>query len=537
VLTALAALLVLAALVAPTGAGVLTPAAFLRIPVEGLVGVAVLLVLPGRTRRVAAVLAGVVLGLLAILRIFDAGFSAVLTRPFDPLIDWALLGAGVEFLTSSVGRAGAVGAVLAAVVLAVALLVLMALSVLRLTRLAVGYRGPTTRAVAVLTPIWVACALLGTQIVPGVPVASRSAAALARDHALQVHEGLLDREVFAAAAAADPFRHTPADELLTALRGKDVVFSFVESYGRDAIEDPEFASQVGAVLDEGNRRLDAAGFAARSAFLTSPTAGGGSWLAHATFLSGLWVDDQQRHDILAAGDRLTLTSAFRRASWRTVAVMPGTTGEWPEAAFYGYDQVYDFPRLGYRGPDLGWATVPDQYTLSAFERSEHGPADRPPLMAEIALVSSHAPWPLIPPVLDWNEVGDGSVFHTMTNGEPRDAVWAKGPAHVRAEYRRSIEYSLNTLISWVRTHGDDDLVLVFLGDHQPLPAITGAGASHDVPITIVARDPAVLDRIAGWGWHDGLKPAPHAPVWPMDAFRDRFLTAFGPQDGPTPAPH
>jgi hypothetical protein len=78
----------------------------------------------------------------------------------------------------------------------------------------------------------------------------------------------------------------------------------------------------------------------------------------------------------------------------------------------------------------------------------------------------------------------------------------------------------------VQTYGDDRLVLIFLGDHQPAPIVTGAGASRDVPITIVTRDRAVLDRISGWGWQDGLKPGPQAPVWPMDAFRDRFLTAF-----------
>jgi hypothetical protein len=58
--------------------------------------------------------------------------------------------------------------------------------------------------------------------------------------------------------------------------------------------------------------------------------------------------------------------------------------------------------------------------------------------------------------------------------------------------------------------------------------VVGATASHDVPISVVARDPAVLDRIAGWNWTAGLEPAPGAPVWPMSAFRDRFLTAFGP---------
>jgi hypothetical protein len=85
----------------------------------------------------------------------------------------------------------------------------------------------------------------------------------------------------------------------------------------------------------------------------------------------------------------------------------------------------------------------------------------------------------------------------------------------------------------VETYGDDNLVVVFLGDHQPAPVVTGEGASRDVPITILARDPAVLDQISGWGWQDGLKPNPRAPVWRMDAFRDRFLTAFGPQTRPT----
>src|SRR6266542_1642159 len=63
VTTALACLLVLFALIAPNRLSDLTPGAFLRIPVEGLVGVALVLVLPERARRVAAVLVGVALGL------------------------------------------------------------------------------------------------------------------------------------------------------------------------------------------------------------------------------------------------------------------------------------------------------------------------------------------------------------------------------------------------------------------------------------------------------------------------------------------
>jgi len=46
---------------------------------------------------------------------------------------------------------------------------------------------------------------------------------------------------------------------------------------------------------------------------------------------------------------------------------------------------------------------------------------------------------------------------------------------------------------------------------------------------MVAHDPAVLDRISGWGWQKGLRPGPKAPVWRMNTFRDRFLTAYGPR--------
>jgi hypothetical protein len=70
-------------------------------------------------------------------------------------------------------------------------------------------------------------------------------------------------------------------------------------------------------------------------------------------------------------------------------------------------------------------------------------------------------------------------------------------------------------------------VLVVLGDHQPATTVSGQGADHDVPISVIARDPKVMRQIAGWNWQPGMLPSPDAPVWPMQSFRDRFLTAFG----------
>src|SRR3954467_4258836 len=86
---------------------------------------------------------------------------------------------------------------------------------------------------------------------------------------------------------------------------------------------------------------------------------------------------------------------------------------------------------------------------------------------------------------------------------------------------------MSAIVSFVRRYGDDDTVVVLLGDHQPATTVSGQGAGHDVPISIIAKDPKVMRQVAGWGWQDGLHPAPRAPTWPMSAFRDPFLGAFG----------
>jgi hypothetical protein len=532
-LTALAAVVVLAALLLPNEIARITPGAFLRIPAEALLGIAVLLAVPSRARPATAALLGSGLGALTLLKILDMGFHATLGRPFDVLTGWGSLADGAIFLAQSAGPGRAVVACVAAAVLAVAVVGATTWSVDRLCRFVV-LRQPRAAAaiVAVATTVWSGCVATEAQLVPGIEIASDSAATLALYRAQQIRADVADLQEFGAEVAVDPFRATPDDRLLNALRGKDVVFAFVESYGRVALEDPGLAPGVTGVLDHGTRRLADAGFAARSAYLTSPTTGAGSWLAHATFLSGLWVDGQQRHDALHETDHHTLVSDFGRAGWRTVGVMPGVFLDWPEGAFYRYDRIYDFDELGYRGPRMSFATMPDQYTLKAFEELERSRSERGPVMAEIPLVTSHAPWTPLPPFLDWNEVGDGSVYGFLDGrGEQPEAILTRDPATVREDYRRSVEYSLTSLVSYIETYGDDDLVVVLLGDHQPSPVVTGGTADRDVPITIVAKDPAVLERISGWRWQNGLRPGPRAPVWRMDAFREELLTAFGNDGG------
>jgi hypothetical protein len=225
---------------------------------------------------------------------------------------------------------------------------------------------------------------------------------------------------------------------------------------------------------------------------------------------------------------LTLSEAFKRAGWRTVGDVPSNNRTWPQgSSFYHFDKLYDRRNVGYRGPKFSYASMPDQYVLAALQRLELAKPDRRPVFAEVDLVSSHTPWTRIPRLIDWSDVGNGSIFKSMPVDQLTRSELFGDLARVRAAYGQSIEYTMNALVSFVQHYGDDKLVLVVLGDHQPSKIITGESPSHDVPISVIAHDPAVLDKIAGWGWGDGLRPSPKAPVWRMDAFRNRFLSAFG----------
>jgi phosphatidylglycerophosphate synthase len=527
-LTVGAMLFVWVALVAPDHPSRLTLSAFVRLPLEGIVVIALALALPATGRRILPWVVGPALGLLVIVRILDLGLYTAFDRPFDPIADWRYTGIGIETLRDTVGSRDANLVVAGAALLIAGLLVLTTLAVRRLTRVAGGHRRRSLQALMALGAVWVLCWAFGAQLVSHVPIASTSAAGLAVGEVRAVRAGIKDRAIFADEIRRDRFRGTPGDQLLTGLRGKDVVVAFVESYGRVAVQDSAFSPRVDALLDQGTERLRAAGFEARSGFLTSPTFGGASWLAHSTLHSGVWANRQWRYDQLFASDRLTLSQAFKRAGWRTVDYVPANDRDWPQESFYGYDKVYDQRNLGYVGPRFAFAPMPDQYVFLALQRLELAKRDRRPVFAEVDTVSSHAPWTRIPELIDWGAVGDGSIFNSMPVSEVSTAALWSDRDRVRAAYDRSIEYSLNTLVSFVERYGDKDLVLVALGDHQPSTIVTGLHPelSHDVPISVIAHDPAVLEQIAGWGWQDGLRPSPQAPVWPMDAFRDRFLSAF-----------
>ncbi|SFF39276.1 sulfatase-like hydrolase/transferase [Streptomyces mirabilis] len=531
--TAVALAVVVVALLMPTQADKFRLAAFVRLPVEAIFGAALLIVLPRKPRIAVAVFAGLGLGALTVVNFLDIGFNEYLGRGFNVVLDWSLFSDAQGYLQDTFGEGGALGIAALAVTLVIAVLALTTMSVIRLGNLAARNTETATRTTLVLAIAWVTCAALGVQYAEGVPIASEHTMQALQFKAEQVRRTLRDEAEFAKIAKKDDFANTPPDQLLTGLRGKDMMITFIESYGRSAIEDPVMAPGVDATLTAENKKLTDAGFAAKSGWLTSATYGGSSWLGHSTFMSGLWISNQQRYRTVTAGERLTLPGAFKKTgAWDTVGVMPGIQKAWPEQKFYGIDKLYDSHKLGYKGPKFSWSTMPDQYALTAFERLVHSKKHDKPLMSTIILTSSHQPWAPIPELVPQDQVGDGSIYNAIEKAGKRPADIITDSTKSKQEYGKSIQYSVSSLINYLVKYGNKNTVLIFLGDHQPIARVSGNHASRDVPVSIVAKDPKVLDKIADWNWADGLQPKQDTPVWKMNAFRDRFLTAYG----STPAP-
>ena len=499
----------------------------LGIPVESLAILLLLAVIPWwRVRVMLATAFGAFVCLAIVLAAIDRGYDAALGTHFVPL-DWPQLGDAYGVLAAAIGSLPATAVVAAALGLLVAASGALAWAALRIDDAVRRHAQRGRRVLAAVTSAWIVFALSGVPSTVGEPVAAAASTDSIGSAVSRTVTALQVKEAVARAVAADPYADAAASDLVGALEGKHVVIAFIESYGRVALEDPELSAGVNETLGRGESLLAAKGYGAESAWLTSPTFGGVSWLAHATLQSGVWVDTQTAYSEVLRSDRLTLSAAFAEAGWRTVSIVPSNTQPWPAGQdFYRFDEMRDATNLGYRGPAFGYARIPDEYVWKHLAEHELS-ASAAPVMAEVDLVSSHTPWAPLPELVPWSDVGDGSVYHAqLRRSASANEVW-EDPETVRRYYGRSIEYALGAMLEFLENVDDPDLVLIALGDHQPGRIVSGDDAGRDVPVSIITKDPAVREAIAGWGWQAGLRPGPGSPVWRMDAFRDRFFAAFG----------
>jgi len=308
------------------------------------------------------------------------------------------------------------------------------------------------------------------------------------------------------------------------LRGGDAYVVFLESYGAVAFERPaiarrlapERAALAAAAVRSGRRVL--------SAYVEAPTFGGGSWLSHLTLLTGIEARDPDRYAQVMRQPRDSLVQAFTRAGYRSIAVMPGLRQSWPEGEFYRFARIYGADALDWRGPGFGWWRIPDQFALARLEQLEVRRTARAPLFAFFTTISSHMPFRPTPPYQpDWTRLAGTAPYDDGAH-----AALAETPAwlDLAPSYAESMAYAYRSLAGFVARRAGENATFVVLGDHQPAAAVTGPGATWNVPVHVITSSEAVAEALAASGFVEGIEPATRA-IGRMHELLPVLLRAFG----------
>ena len=526
-----AAILIDLVLIQPNHPGAMTWDALRLVALELPVIVLVLLAWPGRARVLRALLVAV-LTAVAVLKIADYANFVAYNRVFNPATDLGLIRAAYELGTGALGPVLGNLAAFAAALAPFAIAAALWWATGRFVRLQPPARwwliwrggfGVLAIAAGALMVGQIGAAK-GQWALPFKPPGVAFTARLAYDRVGLYRITQAERAEFTRAAESDAF--AAASPLFDRLGGSDVVFIFIESYGRASFDNPLYIPTHRATLQTAEAAIDGIdGIAMRSGWMTAPMIGGQSWLAHASVASGMWISNQIRYRALLASPRKTLFELAGAAGYHTATIVPAITRDWPEGQRIGFETILAKDDLGYEGLPFNWVTMPDQFTLAAYDRLlAQAPRDGRPLFAEISLISSHAPWVPVPELIDWDDVGDGTVFNEIAQSDdPPSVVW-RDHDRVRDQYRQAIDYALQVTFSYVERQGADMPLFIILGDHQPAEFVSG-GSSFDVPVHVVGPDHLVA-MIGHWGWTPGLLPDDGLPEWSMDLFRDRFLRTF-----------
>ena len=472
-------------------------------------------------RRVIKGLAAVWVA-LAIGRYLDVMAPALYGRPINLYWDARHLGAVASMMTDSIPATWLLG-ILAAAIAGLGVAYLAARWALGAVVSALTHawdRRILATAAALLLAVW------GAQLAGGVSIEQPGFSPTV-SQAYWRHARTLGTQLVSHSAAVVTSREATQSDLQR-VRGADVYLVFVESYGavsydrRDVVEHiAPYRARFDADVRESGRQIV-------SAFVDSPTFGGSSWLAHVTLMTGVEARDEDMNVLLMSQQRDTLVSTFARQGYRTVALMPGLTKQWPEGAFYRFDHVYDTAQIAYAGPRFGWWTVPDQFALARLdllERDAQGADANGARFVFFPTTSTHAPFgPTAPYQPDWARVVSDNPY-----GEPEvKAALERTPNYedLGPSYANAVSYAYSSIGGYLRQHADRDLVMVMLGDHQPAAAVSGQGASWDVPVHVIASRPELLDRLRAHGFHDGMSP-PRRAIGPMHELLPTLLDAFG----------
>jgi hypothetical protein len=101
-------------------------------------------------------------------------------------------------------------------------------------------------------------------------------------------------------------------------------------------------------------------------------------------------------------------------------------------------------------------------------------------------------------------------------------------------YVTSVIYDLDVLRRYLTERIDGDALIIVLGDHQPSANVTRDSPSHEVPVHVISRDRAFVQRFLAAGYVPGMRLSMDQPPRPMEAFLPQLLEMFSsPRQGAT----
>ncbi len=223
-----------------------------------------------------------------------------------------------------------------------------------------------------------------------------------------------------------------------------------------------------------------------------------------------------------------LARFFRDAGYQTVLVQPGTTRAWPKGELYDFEKKYYLWNFDYAGPSYAWATMPDQYVLDFIRKREHVSYPRP-LFIQYVLVSSHAPWSDLPPVIENRDAVTNGAIYKRANNRHFPIQW---PYFENAQdaYIQSIIHDFEVLQQYITRWIKDDSLVILLGDHQPVSDVAGNSDSWGVPIRVLSRDKELLKPFEARGYVPGVRPPLEGAHAGLETFLGDFLADFSTWD-------
>ena len=324
-------------------------------------------------------------------------------------------------------------------------------------------------------------------------------------------------------------------EALDLNRRPDVQLLTIESYGEVLASHPDLRAPFQHLLGETERSLHDAGWHTATIYSDAPISGGRSWLGISTTLAGTSIDNQLLYERFTGLDDYPHGVDFlQQQGYETIKLQPAVHERpgLPISDPYDFDTPLYLDDLNYEGPDYGWGTVPDQYSLYFTHERYIEPAEAPTFFFFHA-VAAHALWNYgLPPYVD-----DWRAFNTAEGDSPRRTLAERAEPDpgllpdsltspviygqdIEIRYLRHVTYNMRLFRDYLRDDAPEGSLAIIFGDHQP-PIIEGE--SLGTPIHVLSTNDTLIERFRDHGFVRGLNVMPedapermtHAGLYPL----------------------